>query len=1000
MMKINTRKDDGSALAFVLIFVMVLSLWMGSSFMLTQSALNNNLDSRSDKFSADVNNRLEASVAQVLSTFAQGQDPNGELLGTYTTTTAGEVDCNPGNSVPTGSVADCIPYEGSGTGYFAMQDAVVLTGTTVSPVSSSIGKSYGLAVTGSNTLNVFGTVRNYSDTWIGNVAVAGSVNVPAPAVTAATLSSVSVSKKTIKSKVATLTLGQNPTTLGFAVGDLIKAIVTDDKGTYDAKYSGLYKITALTSNTLSYANNNGDQGLSNAKGTVTEITDTCVKETTPLSQIMQVGSSTTTQYGFPAECSGQSSVDLGSTYYYKSLQSARSASISRAQNRGVVSVSDLPRCNGLSITAASAASNSYSSMIISGVTDASNKATITVQTTPTVAVGDLITVKLGGGFDVTDRAVLSVDTVAKKITYLGTDKNKSATNGNSDANKKVTTPTSTNMTLTVRGSNPILDTSTSVTLMGTSNTSLDSTSTTSKLFSISSLGQPTTATQNDGKLGIYTQQVVIKVPGTVAAPTSTVIASKKPVISTYGGNTYNIPTPVFTVIKKALDKNIAKLTFKTSTSFVAGDDIIVSGVDTTFDGTWTILTVTKSTLTNDTVTFGYTRANVGSTSATGTAMSALAEGPYLTLPAGVYDATAIAGLNNLTNSSIEKDPYGNACTDVSMLQLKLSAGDYYFADAVGATWTLNNPAIRLTGADDSGKMVQSDATAKVTKYAKLPIPKGAVQSYIFASDNPVIFGAGDILEFYASSTTVGTTVQVLSVSGNTFIAYPIGGTKIDPKTFNTYTKSGVLRVQSTVLSCDYSDVNPISNSATFTELTSYDNNLTNSPNGIQLNFGDKMLLAIASGSIDICPINFVRKPKISISGPDSWSSSSSLIGVSSYSASLAFGGQVFTPSSPLTLIQSTPPKGAIGGDSDMNLLSGVIAKALTVTLNNKDATLVIRQPKYFQNGGRRFLLKISVMDKKKLNILKSMCLKTYIDDQYGNNPGNKVRIEGNYSCTN
>lgn len=72
-----------------------------------------------------------------------------------------------------------------------------------------------------------------------------------------------------------------------------------------------------------------------------------------------------------------------------------------------------------------------------------------------------------------------------------------------------------------------------------------------------------------------------------------------------------------TVTNKALTSNVATLTTSVAHGFVAGREVVVSGVDATFDGTYTISTVPTST----TFTYAKTAANVASTPATGTATS-------------------------------------------------------------------------------------------------------------------------------------------------------------------------------------------------------------------------------------------------------------------------------------------------------------------------------------------------------------------------------------------
>lgn len=73
------------------------------------------------------------------------------------------------------------------------------------------------------------------------------------------------------------------------------------------------------------------------------------------------------------------------------------------------------------------------------------------------------------------------------------------------------------------------------------------------------------------------------------------------------------------VSNKALTSNVATLTTSSAHGLVVGDTVTVSGVDATFDGTYTV------TVVGSTTTFSYARTagNVSSTAATGTAAKAV-----------------------------------------------------------------------------------------------------------------------------------------------------------------------------------------------------------------------------------------------------------------------------------------------------------------------------------------------------------------------------------------
>lgn len=67
-----------------------------------------------------------------------------------------------------------------------------------------------------------------------------------------------------------------------------------------------------------------------------------------------------------------------------------------------------------------------------------------------------------------------------------------------------------------------------------------------------------------------------------------------------------------TISNKALTSNVATLTTGTAHGFTAGDKVVITGVDTTFNGTFAIASVPTST----TFTFPLTASNVSSTAVT------------------------------------------------------------------------------------------------------------------------------------------------------------------------------------------------------------------------------------------------------------------------------------------------------------------------------------------------------------------------------------------------
>jgi hypothetical protein len=98
--------------------------------------------------------------------------------------------------------------------------------------------------------------------------------------------------------------------------------------------------------------------------------------------------------------------------------------------------------------------------------------------------------------------------------------------------------------------------------------------------------------------------------------------SKGPISVTYSvaGTktvTLTVPNAVSTISNKALTSNVATLTTAAAHNLEVGDSVVIAGVDATFDGTYTVVSVPSGT----TFTYAKTNANVTSAAATGTATS-------------------------------------------------------------------------------------------------------------------------------------------------------------------------------------------------------------------------------------------------------------------------------------------------------------------------------------------------------------------------------------------
>ena len=105
--------------------------------------------------------------------------------------------------------------------------------------------------------------------------------------------------------------------------------------------------------------------------------------------------------------------------------------------------------------------------------------------------------------------------------------------------------------------------------------------------------------------------VILEVTGPVTGP-ATIQNNTTNEAITIIGSLRGVLTP--TVTNKALTDNVATLTTSAAHGLLAGDQIVVSGVDSTFNGTYTIIDVPTTV----TLTYAKTNINVSSTSASGT----------------------------------------------------------------------------------------------------------------------------------------------------------------------------------------------------------------------------------------------------------------------------------------------------------------------------------------------------------------------------------------------
>jgi hypothetical protein len=143
----------------------------------------------------------------------------------------------------------------------------------------------------------------------------------------------------------------------------------------------------------------------------------------------------------------------------------------------------------------------------------------------------------------------------------------------------------------------------------------------------------------------------------------------------------NVINPTFTVTKKALTSNVATLTVS-EIGIPSGVSITVTGVDSTFDGTYTVTSVSG----ND-VSYSKTASNVASIAATGTITAKGASGTD-----GVYsriiDVDSILETSNEQNTSIDAALIENTAKDTASY---IKGPDFYLQTK---HYTVGDPVLK------------------------------------------------------------------------------------------------------------------------------------------------------------------------------------------------------------------------------------------------------------------------------------------------------------------
>jgi len=231
-----------------------------------------------------------------------------------------------------------------------------------------------------------------------------------------------------------------------------------------------------------------------------------------------------------------------------------------------------------------------------------------------------------------------------------------------------------------------------------------------------------TAAQNsaDGKNTIYRQTTV---------PTGGTYVAGDTWFDTDGDNAiyrYALGTTA-TVSNKALTNNVATLTTSAAHSFTPGESIVVTSVDATFNGTYTVISVPTTT----TLTYAKTATNVSSAASSGTITSsagwkaivlgnnAIVSISANKLTAGTIDAGVITVSNlnagNISTGTLAAARIAANSLDVDKLTAgTLRAGTVYTGDIVASQITAGTIAatIEMTSATVTGGLIRTSATGE------------------------------------------------------------------------------------------------------------------------------------------------------------------------------------------------------------------------------------------------------------------------------------------------
>ena len=273
----------------------------------------------------------------------------------------------------------------------------------------------------------------------------------------------------------------------------------------------------------------------------------------------------------------------------------------------------------------------------------------------------------------------------------------------------------------------------------------------------------------DGKNKIYRQ---------TTEPTGETYAAGDTWFDTDGDNAiyrYSLSTNS-TVSNKALTSNVATLTASAAHSFTPGESIVVTSVDATFNGTYTVISVPTTT----TLTYTKTNANVTSAAASGTITnsagwkaivlgnSALVSISANKITAGTIDASVIT-VSNINASNISTGTINADRIQANSLSVdKLTAGTF----RAGTIYTGDIAASQIT----AGTITAAISMTSPTLTSGV-ISTNAVTSFSSVSTGaPRVTLAPSVLSWESSGVGIAMDSGAGSAPGGLSIAANLSGT--------------------------------------------------------------------------------------------------------------------------------------------------------------------------------------------------------------------------------